>query len=134
MDAILDEKNGVLLVMLDLSTAVNTLDHAILLNRLEDSVGVEDVALMWLESYLADCHQSVHIKDAVSEKVKVRTGVSRGRFLAPCSFWCTCLPSGISSRDMASVDVDMQMMASCTLGIPSWSIVHGAASSVWCRI
>ncbi len=45
MDALLDEKDSVLLVMLDLSAAFDTLDHAILVNRLEDSVGVKAVAL-----------------------------------------------------------------------------------------
>ncbi len=69
MDTILYDKDGVLLVMLDLSAAFDTLDHAILLNRLEDSVGVTGAALRWLESYLTDRHQSVHIKDTDSEKV-----------------------------------------------------------------
>ncbi len=57
MDAILDEKDSVLLVMLDLS-AFHTIDHAILLNRLDDSM-----AKVWY--FLTDRHQSVHINDAV---------------------------------------------------------------------
>ncbi len=78
MDAILHDKDGVLLVMLDLNTAFDALDHAILLNRLEDSVGVKGAAIRWPESYFTDRHQSIHINDAMSEKVKVRTGGSPG--------------------------------------------------------
>ncbi len=52
MDAILDDKDGVLLVMLDRlldpSAAFNALDHDVLLNRLEDSVSVKAAAIRWL--------------------------------------------------------------------------------------
>ncbi len=60
-----------LLVLLDLSAAFNTIDHNILLNRLENSVGISGRALAWFKSYLSDRHQFV----AVNEKVSITSAV-----------------------------------------------------------
>ncbi len=59
------------LVLLDLSAAFNTIDHNILLNRLENSVGISGRALAWFKSYLSDRHQFV----AVNEKVSITSAV-----------------------------------------------------------
>ncbi len=50
-----------LLVLLNLSAAFNTIDHNILLNRLENSVGISGSALAWVKSYLSDRHQFVAV-------------------------------------------------------------------------
>ncbi len=81
MDAILDDKGSVLLVMLDLSAAFDTLYDAIQLHRLENSVSVKGAAIRWLESYLTGRHQGVHIND--TEKFKVRSEVSQGSVREP---------------------------------------------------
>lgn len=43
-----------ILILLDLSSAFDTVDHNILINRLKNSVGIRDVALDWFVSYLSD--------------------------------------------------------------------------------
>ncbi len=55
-----------LLVLLDLSAVFDTIDHNILLNRLENSVGIIGSALAWFKSYLSDCHQFVKVNEEVS--------------------------------------------------------------------
>ncbi len=55
-----------LLVLLDLSAAFNTIDHNILLNRLENSVGISGRAFAQFKSYLSDHHQFVAVNEEVS--------------------------------------------------------------------
>ena len=48
------KKEVMCLVMLDLSTAFDTVNHHLLLNRLKYRFGVCDLALSWLKSYLTN--------------------------------------------------------------------------------
>ena len=48
----MDNGDIVILVMLDLSDAFDTLEHLIMLNRLQRMYGIEGQALQWIESYL----------------------------------------------------------------------------------
>ncbi len=52
------------LILLDLSSAFDTVDHNVLINRLK--VGIRDVALYWFISYLSNRSFSVALGDAVS--------------------------------------------------------------------
>ena len=46
-----DDKKCVLLVMLDLSAAFDTVEHSILFDQLESIFGITDSAKLWLKSY-----------------------------------------------------------------------------------
>ncbi len=70
-----------LLVLLDLSAAFNTIDHNILLNRLENFVGISGSALAWFKSYLSDCHQFVAVNEEVSYRSQVQYGVEVDRYI-----------------------------------------------------
>ncbi len=91
-----------LLVLLDLSTAFNTIDNSILLKRLEHLVGVIGSALEWFKytyTYLFDWLQFVAVNEEVSYRSQVQYGVSRGSVLGPFLFMLYVLPLGDIIRD-----------------------------------
>ncbi len=57
----LDRKQAVLLVLLDLSAAFDTVDHTVLLKWLEARVGLRDIPLQWMRSYLTHRYQHVSV-------------------------------------------------------------------------
>ncbi len=73
-------------MLLDLSTAFDTIDHNLLLNRLENVVGIGGSALAWFKSYLSDCHQFMAVNEEVSYQSQVQYGVPQGSVLGPLLF------------------------------------------------
>ncbi|NAV92043.1 hypothetical protein FGF77_23825, partial [Salmonella sp. gx-f7] len=69
------------LVLLDLSAAFDTIDHQILLQRLEHLIGLKGSALSWLKSYLSNRFQFVHVHNESSLRTKVCFGVPQGSVL-----------------------------------------------------
>jgi hypothetical protein len=88
----LDKGEGVLLLLLDLSAAFDTVDHQILLRRLENDLGVRGVALRCFTSYLAERAQSMTIAGALSAQKELHTGVPQGSVLGPILFLAYLLP------------------------------------------
>ncbi len=89
----LDDKKGVILVLLDLSAAFDTIDHNVLLNRLRDSLGISGNALAWFSSYLNDRHSSICIDGKTSDKSSAsKIGVPQGSVLGPILFTIYTMP------------------------------------------
>ena len=62
-------------VLLDLSAAFDTIDHQILLSRLETVFGIRSTALRWFRSYLLDRNQCVVVNNSASSSSPVMFGV-----------------------------------------------------------
>ena len=73
----------VILLMLDLSAAFDTIDHDILLSRLCNVYGITGDALDWFRSYLTGRIQRVVIEDSVSVDQELDFGVPQGSVLGP---------------------------------------------------
>ena len=76
----------VILLLLDLSAAFDTIDHNILVQRLMNDFGITDTALQWLESYLEGRSFSVNINQALSDAICLLFGVPQGSLLGPILF------------------------------------------------
>ena len=74
------------LTLLDLSAAFDTIDHTILLRRLDDWFGVTGKALNWFKSYLTGRCQRIKIGDCLSSKADLKFGVPQGSVLGPLLF------------------------------------------------
>ena len=81
-----DSKHVSLLALLDLSAAFDTLDHKILLKRLELSFGITGFALKWFTSYLESRSQQVCIAGHLSQPKILKFGVPQGSVLGPVLF------------------------------------------------
>ena len=81
-------------MLLDLSAAFDTIDHNVLLNRLEHYVGITGNALAWFKSYLSDRYQFVAVNDEMSHRSQVQYGVPQGSVLGPLLFTLYMLPLG----------------------------------------
>ena len=81
----LDQGKLPISVFLDLSKAFDTLDHDILLHKL-NFYGVHGIALNWFQSYINGRTQYVQIEDKMSTLLPISTGVPQGSILGPLLF------------------------------------------------
>ena len=76
-----DEKFVTLISLLDLGAAFDTLDHSIILRRLEVSFGVKGNVPAWFTSYVSGRFQSVTVAGNMSTRVPFCTESHRALYL-----------------------------------------------------
>ena len=69
-------------IFLDLSKAFDTIDHNILLQKLEH-YGIEGMPLQLLKNYLTNRKQYVKLYDIKSNLLKIKTRIPQGSILGP---------------------------------------------------
>jgi exonuclease III len=82
----IDAKKCVLLVLLDLSAAFDTVNHDLLIHRLEEVSGITGGVLAWMQSYLTGRTQSVVIDGTSSAPHSLSVGLPQGSNIGPSEF------------------------------------------------
>ena len=72
-------------IFIDLSKAFDTINHSILICKLEHH-GIRNIELEWFKSYLNNTQQFVTFSQAKSSTVSISTGVPQGFILGPLLF------------------------------------------------
>jgi hypothetical protein len=79
----IDNSKCVVLLLLDMSAAFDTVDHELLLQRMFKRFGIDGQVLKWFQSYLQNRTQSVVIDGVKSISKDLRCGVPQGSVLSP---------------------------------------------------
>lgn len=97
---IMDDGGCAVLTLLDLSAAVDTVNHHLLIHRLKE-IGVQGMALDWIQSFLQDRAFIVFEGEYTSNRTPLTWG-SSGFFLEPHIVQCLYELFSISSRPFRS--------------------------------
>lgn len=81
----MDKGNYIGMVLLDLQKAFDTVDHGILLMKLE-AMGFSSDVIHWFRSYLSSRTQTVNVSGVLSSSANVTCGVPQGSILGPSYF------------------------------------------------
>jgi hypothetical protein len=119
----LDDRNIVFMNFLYLSAAFDTLDHQIMLRRLEVSFGIEGPVLQWFRSYLVGRSVKVNINGHYSDITELECSTPQGSKIGPRMYSDYTRPLG---RLLSTLDIwyhayadDTQVSDSAKAKIPS---------------
>ena len=103
----MEHKNITIFVIMDLSMAFDTVDHAVLLDIQHKCFGIEGMALEWFHSYLSSRFFKVNIGDVYSNLKELKFSVPQGSctglslFNAYSSTLVNCIPNNINISGFA---------------------------------
>jgi retron-type reverse transcriptase len=81
----IDNGEFIIGIFIDLSKAFDTINHRILIQKLEH-YGIRGVAQLWFQNYLTNRKQIVKYNQVRSKEMLIQTGVPQGSILGPILF------------------------------------------------
>jgi len=90
----MDNGSFTALVSLDISAAIDALDHSVLSSRLQSDFSIDGIALDWIQSYLSGRHSFVQVGRLASCQQPCIAGVPQGSVLGPLLFTAYISPNG----------------------------------------
>lgn len=140
------DNQTVMIILLDLSAAFDTIDHDILLQKLQDDYNVGGTPLKWIMSYLQRRSFTVKINGKMSSLKDLLYGVPQGSILGPILFILytkelQCIASkhgleiqlyaddsqvytGFNSKRPASLEDTRKRIDSCMAEIKDWMVTN----------
>ena len=88
----MDQRKEVLLVLLDFTSAIDTIQHTTMHDRLKHLYGLGGTVLKWLKSYLSDRVHVVKVRDSFSDPVTDNCGVPQGSVIGPMLYTVLLFP------------------------------------------
>ncbi|CAB3977575.1 Hypothetical predicted protein [Paramuricea clavata] len=104
--------NGV--VFIDIKNAFDSINHRILLNKMNEQFGIFGVELKWFESYLTNREQQCNVNGELSSNKIITCGVPQGSILGPLLFllYINDLPDCLKSTNPCMYADDTQIFSS----------------------
>ena len=140
---LVDKRENVVLLLLDLSAAFDTINHKLLLNKLQNMYGISGVALDWIRCYLSNRLFRVSVRQETSGECILDIGVPQGSILGPLLFILytkdldeIVTKYGFSIHlyaddtqiyfafDVHSANPDMSLISACFSEIKQWMTVN----------
>ena len=138
-----DKHQEAVLVLLDLSSAFDTIDHETLIQRLRTRYGISDTVLSWFTSYLSERVQAVSICKNLSDAHPLRYGVPQGSVIGPILFtlYSAALQDIIMAHELDCImyaddtqlyvlfhpsdkTIALQKLQQCVDDIKTWSVLN----------
>lgn len=117
----LSRNSSVLLISLDLSKAFDTINHDILIYKLQ-MLGFKDSAISLMRSYLNERIQIVKINQALSQEGKINQGIPQGTCVGPNLF-------NIYTNDMKDLKINASNFRFADDSILCWTLEADMSNS-----
>ncbi len=132
-----DTGNYVVLVLLDLAVAFNTIDLSVLFSRLDDVCGVQCKVLKWFKSYLTGRSMLVNIRASISAYDDHVWCASRlrlcscftlslynsfGKYFKKCNIAFHCCTDDVQVNFPLSCENGLELLPACFLDLKPWKL------------